>query len=160
MEEGMPSNQDAWPAIRSSPEGRAKDGDPNVRQLEPDCRVAAPPGSASGRSVKPRAHSPPAEPARTPRRPRRPDRYHQVVARSATCRAHRCRCGFRDAWQLRRSRDSLRAEVTELDRLRFAVSNAIGRRSLKARGEMVVTVTARRSRLNWAVYTNTRKTDI
>jgi hypothetical protein len=66
------------------------------------------------------------------------DRYHQVVARSATCRAHRCRCGFRDAWQLRRGRDSLRAEVTELTRFRFAVSHAIGRRSLKARGEMVV----------------------
>ena len=57
------------------------------------------------------AHPPPAEPARTPHRPRRPDGQHQVVARSATCRAHRCRRGFRDAWQLRRGRDSLRAEA-------------------------------------------------
>jgi len=29
-------------------------GDPNVRQLEPDCGLAAPPGRASGRCVKPR----------------------------------------------------------------------------------------------------------
>ena len=73
--------------------------------------------------------------------PRRPDRYHQVVARSATCRAHRCRCGFRDAWQLRRGRDSLRAEVTELVRFTCAVYHGAGRKSLKARGGMLVSLT-------------------
>lgn len=47
----------------------------------------------------------------------------------------------RDAWQLRRSRDSLQAEVTELVRFTCAVYHATGRKSLKARGELLVTLT-------------------
>jgi uncharacterized protein (DUF433 family) len=39
----------------------------------------------------------PAEAASTAHRPRRPDGQHQVVPCSATCRAHRCSGGFRDA---------------------------------------------------------------
>ena len=53
-------------------------------------------------------------------------------------RAHRCHCGFGDAWQLRRGRDSLRAEVTELVRLTCAVYHATGPKLLKMRPRSLV----------------------